>query len=278
MRAYALAIFLAAAECSGRSATAEPPPAPPGSAADARLVVSGDAEALSGAGGRDRGGGGSVLGLFSFNSEMVLGAGAEYQQIANAHWTTGTLSGSFGLGLDTPDTQIYAEVHEGGGNTGVHPFRYSVAAIGVLTPWTPETSVQIEARRIDVDTSHGNLPKLSLISLATPNLLATVSYVLSVGGNLGTRLGSARLDYVSNGFRAVAGAAGGRVAPVVVNLAGQLEGTGPSLSLAEGFLGVGMPFGRTEWLLLGDFQDISGTKHTTITLVCTVHLTHGRAQ
>jgi hypothetical protein len=277
MRACALAICLAAAECSGRSAAAEPP-ASPASNTDARLILTGDAEALSGAAGSDRGGGGSVIGLYSFNPAALLGAGIEYQRIANAHWATGALSGSFGLGLDTPDTQLYGEVHEGGGNDGVHPFRYSVAAVGVLTPWTPDTSVQLEERRIDVYTSHGNLPKLSLISRLTPNLLSTVSYEVSVGGNLGTRLGSARLDYVTNSLHAVAGAAGGRVSPVVVNLAGNLAGTAPSLSLAEGFLGVGLPFGRTEWLLLGDFQDISGTKHTTITLVCTVHLAHGRAQ
>jgi hypothetical protein len=62
----------------------------------------------------------------------------------------------------------------------------------------------------------------------------------------------------------------GPAAPAVFDLIGQVVRPGPSLK--EGFAGIGKPVGRTEWLLVGDYQDVGGTKRTTITLACTVHL------
>ena len=64
--------------------------------------------------------------------------------------------------------------------------------------------------------------------------------------------------------------AGGPAPPAVLNLQGAVISPGPQLH--EGFVGIGKPFGRTDWLLLGDYQDVSGTKRTSIALTCTVHL------
>jgi hypothetical protein len=46
----------------------------------------------------------------------------------------------------------------------------------------------------------------------------------------------------------------------------------PAPQLREGFLGVGKPLGHTDWLLIGDYQDVSGTKRISVSLTCTVHL------
>ena len=59
-----------------------------------------------------------------------------------------------------------------------------------VRPSRSKFSVQLEARQIDIDTTHGNLPKLGLTYLWTPRLLTNVSYAHSVGGNLGTELTS----------------------------------------------------------------------------------------
>ena len=261
-----MAICLALAVGSREGATAGQPPAP-ASAADERLVLSTDGSTLTGGSG---GGGGSVTWLRNIDSGAVIGAGADYQQIANSHWTTGVLSGSLALGQGNPKTHLYAEVHEGAGDIGMHAFHYSLAAAGVLGTLTPRLSVQLEERRIDIDTSHGNLPKVGLSFGVTPQLLASVSYAHSLGGNLGAKLTTVRLDYSAKGLSALAGVVWGPAAPAVFNLLGQVVQPGPSLK--EGFAGIGKPVGRTEWLVVGDYQDVGGTKRTTITLACTVHL------
>jgi hypothetical protein len=266
VRAPAIAVCLALAVVSRGGATAERPPAAP-SVADERLVLSTDGSRLSGGSG---GGGGSVTWLRNIGADAVIGAGADYQQIANAHWTTGTASGSLALGQGQAKPHVYVEVHEGAGDIGTHAFHYSLAVAGVLGTLTPRLSMQLEERRIDIDTSHGNLPKLGLSFSVTPQLLASASYAYSVGGNLGTKLTTLRLDYSGKSFSGLAGVVWGPAAPAVFNLIGQVVQPGPTLK--EGFAGIGKPVGRTSWLLVGDYQKAAGTKRTTVTLACTVHL------
>jgi len=269
MRARAITACLALGVLSCQVATAQQPPAPAGAAAamDQRLVLSTDGSTLTGGSG---GGGGSATWVGSITADAVIGAGADYQQIASAHWTTGVFSGSLAFGPADHKAHLYAEAHEGAGDIGTHAFHYSLAAAGVLGSLTPRLSVQLEERRIDIDTSHGNLPKVGLSFGVTPQLLASVSYAHSLGGNLGAKLTTVRLDYSAKGLSALAGVVWGPAAPAVFNLLGQVVQPGPSLK--EGFAGIGKPVGRTDWLLVGDYQDVAGTRRTTITLACTVHL------
>jgi hypothetical protein len=266
VRAQAIAICLVLAVVSRQAPTAEQP-LPAASAADERLVLTTNGSTLTGGSG---GGGGSVTWLRNIDSDAVIGAGAEYQQIANAHWTTGVLSGSLGLRQGKTKPHVYVDAHEGAGDIGTHAFHYSLVTAGVLSTLTPRLSVQLEERRIDIDTSHGNLPKLGLSFRATPQLLASASYAYSVGGNLGTKLTTLRLDYSAKSLSAIGGVAWGPAAPAVFDLIGQVVRPGPALK--EGFVGIGKPLGRAEWLLVSDYQDVGGTKRTTITLACTVHL------
>ena len=230
-------------------------------------MFSANGETLSGGSG---GGGASALWSHSFAPQVVIGAGAEYQQIANSHWTNAVLSGSLGLGSGTPPASLYAEAHEGAGDIGTHSFDYSVVTLGLLYAASPWLTAQLEERRIDVDTSHGNLPKLGLSFRVAKPLLVSASYADTAGGNLGTRLASLRLDYSAAALTALAGAANGRAAPAVLNLLGQIVQSSPRLM--ELFAGVGHSFGRADWQLLADYQDIESFKRTTITLLCTVHL------
>ena len=266
MRATVSAACLTAVLSSARVLAVDPPsPSPtPGAFGEERLVFSTNGSTLTGGSG---GGGGSATWVGNLGNGTVIGAGAEYQQISNAHWTTGAFSGSLALGLRT---HLYIEGHEGAGDLGNHAFHYSVVVGGLLEQLSSKLSVQLEERRIDIDTSHGNLPKLGLSFQATPRLLASVSYAYSVGGNLGTRLATGRIDYTGTGISAIAGIAGGPVAPAVVNLLGNV--VAPAAQLREGFLGIGKPLGRTDWLLVGDYQDVSGTKRISVSLTCTVHL------
>jgi hypothetical protein len=267
VNAPALAIGLILLACARQLAAADEPPLAPASSIEDRLLFSANGATLTGGSG---GGGVSALWSRTFAPEDVISAGAEYQQIANAHWTNGVLSGSLGLGSGAPATAVYAEAHEGAGDIGTLGFNYSVVAAGLLITPTQWLTIQLEERRIDVYTSHGNLPKLGLSFHVSKLLLVSASYADTAGGNLGTHLSTLRVDYAGPTLNAFAGAAGGRAAPAVLNLLGQI--VQPSPKLTELFAGVGRSFGRADWQLLADYQDLEGFKRTTITLLCTLHL------
>lgn len=263
--ALGCAAQLCLAQQTAVAPTDQPPPAS-SSVVENRLIFTADGAWLTGGSG---GAGALAAWSHTFAPGDVLSAGVEQQQIANAHWTTGVLSGSLALGSDNPTTSVYGEAHEGAGDIGRRGFHYSVVAAGFLRTiqWF---SVQLEERRIDVDTSHGNLPKVTLAFHVAAPLLLSVSYADTVGGNLGTRLTTLRVDYAKRPVTFLAGAARGQAAPAVLNLLGQTVEPGPQLT--ELFAGLGRSFGRSDWQLLADYQDLGGIKHTTVTLLCTLHL------
>jgi hypothetical protein len=273
MRTHVPALCLALLICGRAFGAADVMAPAPASPADERLVFSADGGTLTGGHGA---GGGAITWLRNVGTGGVIGVGAEYQEVFNAHWTLGALTGSLTLGEGDAKTNLYAEAHEGAGDIGTHAFHYSVITAGAIATLASRFSVQLEERRLDIDKSHGNLPKLGLSLRVTPQLQASASYAHSIGGNLGTKLWTARLDYTGKMLDWLAGGAWGPVSPAALNYITSTitPANGP---LHEGFAGVGKTFGRTHWLVVGDFQDLNGTKRTTVTLVCTVHLgAHGQ--
>lgn len=244
----------------------------PGAAADPddRLVFSGNGSWLTG----DHGGGGaSATWLRKFDSGSLFGLGAEYETIYNSHWTLGNLNGALTVTPWNVKTSLYAEAHLGAGYTAQEYFKYTNVAGGFISTLTPWLSVQLEERYIDIQPNYGNLPKLALSFRLAPRVLASVSYAQSFGGNLDTKLGTARLDYAGAHFSWLIGGAYGPVAPRVLNFIGAF--VGGVKTVREGFLGLGRSFGRTELQLIGDYQDLEGFKRTTVTLNCNVHLGSG---
>jgi hypothetical protein len=239
-----------------------------GAAADDRLVFSANGSTLTG----DHGGGGAAATwLRQFDSGSLIGLGTEYETLYNSHWTLGNLNSALALGQSAVKTSLYAEAHLGAGDTAGEPFKYRNVAGGfIISTPTPRLSLQLEERYIDIQPSHGNLPKLGLSIQVGRSLLASLSYAQSFGGNLGTKLGTARLDYSGTHFTWLVGGAYGPVAPRVLNLIGAT--VVPPKTLKEGFLGAGRSVGSTDWQLIGDYQDLEGFKRTTITLNCTLHL------
>ena len=119
--------------------------------------------------------------------------------------------------------------------------------------FTSKFSAVLETRQIEIDTTHGNLPKLGLSYLWTPRVLTTVAYAQSVGGNLGTELTSVRIDYYGN-VTLTAGGAWGQADPSVVNVTPGLSL--PAQDTRQGFVGIGKTFSRGEILLLGDYLEL----------------------
>jgi hypothetical protein len=240
---------------------------------DDRLVVSGAGVNLSNASG---GGTGSLGWLHNFNPAMLVGIGGEYDVLANTHWEFGSLNGSATLGPANAKTSVYAEVHEGAGDIGAnHHFDYSNVAAGVYQSVGTHFAMQLEDRQIDVDTSHGNLPKVGASVLWGTWVQAQGAYQKSVSGNLGASLGSARIDVYTKPINLLGGGAWGRGSPAVINLETELIEPGIGV-LHEWFGGLSKTSGRHTVTLVADYLQLSGAKRETLTLTYIVDLRSGK--
>jgi len=222
------------------------------------------------------GGDGAAIGwLHNFSPDAVLGVGGEYQSIAGAHWTFGSLRAALTRGPAERRRSLYGEFHKGSGSTVTNDFNYQTGTIGVALPLAGRLSMQLEDKQVDIDTTHGNMPKLGLTMAWTPQLQTNVSYAQSVGGNLATKLGALRLDYYGRAAHLLTGGAVGRANPVVFDLPGDVQL--PGFTSRQAFAGVSRAFSRTELLLLGDYLEVAGIERLTVTLSCTLNLRSGAA-
>jgi hypothetical protein len=233
-----------------------------------RITLSGSGSSLRDT--DDHGGGASLNYLHYFTPDAVLGVGGEYQYIADSSWTFGSLRGSWSRGDPSSRFSLYGEVNYGNGDDNGRDFDYAVEVLGISQSFTSKFFVLLEGRQIDIDTSHGNLPKLSLTYVWSPHLTTSVSYANSVSGNLGTELYSARIDYFGTHFNLLVGGAGGTAASTVVNL--QPGVSLPSQDTKEGFVGIGKTFSRGELLLLGDYLKFGESDKVTFILSVTAYL------
>lgn len=238
--------------------------------ADDQLILSGDGGTLTGTNGGE---GGSINFLHDM-THAIIGAGGEYQKLANSHWEFGTLTGALRGGAGDAKWTVDGEVHRGAGAiseySGSHRFDYGVEALGVSGTFDSKVTLQLETRQFDIDTTHGNLPKVGLGVLWARSWMTTVSYARSVGGNLGTELTTLRIDRFGRVVNLFAGGATGHVAPPVVNI--QTGALGAAPQYHEGYVGFTRRFTRFDLGLLGDYLDLAGTRRITGTLTITVHL------
>jgi hypothetical protein len=236
-------------------------------ATDDRIALSADGSTLS---HTDGGGGGSVAWLHNFDPSMLVGVAAEHQELSAARWTFGSVNGALTFGPEGQPYSAYAEAHEGAGDDGPHPFHYSIEAVGLSGSYYHRLTALLEDKRIDVESTHGNLPKIGLSYLWNPHLQTSVSYSYSISGNLGTRLPAIRLDAFGPNFNYLAGAAYGPASAAVLGI----DLTVPVRRLKEGYVGMSKPLPhlRSEIMLIADYQDLSGSKRTTITLNYIVHV------
>ena len=231
-----------------------------------RISVSGDGATLSGTSG---GGGGSLSWLHNFDSDSLVTVGGESQKLGPTHWSFGSVSGAVTQALGDGRYTFSAEAHEGAGVDGVHPFKYHIDAAGVTGTYFHQLSATLEYRYIDVETTHGHLPKFQLSYLWTPHWQTTASYAVSAGGNLGTRLTALRVDHYSPVVNLLAGGVYGQASATIINVFIHAPGN----ILREGYVGASKTFARrTDVTLTGDFQDLSGTKRTTVTLAFVIRL------
>jgi hypothetical protein len=232
------------------------------STVDDRIALSAQGSSLTGTGG---GGGASAAWLHNFDADTLLGVAAEYQALSVSHWAFASLSGAMTRGTGDQRYTFYGEAHEGAGRNGPNAFKYRLEALGVSGTYFHRLSVTVEDKQVNVESTHGNLPKLQLAYLWNPRIQTTVGHQHSFGGNLGTRLTTARVDVYASQMSFLAGAAYGQAAPALL---GQLATpTGPTglITLAphdlrEGYVGVvkSFPQLRSDLTLIVDYQRLSG--------------------
>ena len=237
-----------------------------GSTAVDRISVSGNGSTLSGTSG---GGGGALNWLHNFDPDSIVTLGGEHQKLGPTHWSFGSVSGAVTRAMGDGRYTFSGEAHEGSGRDGVHPFKYHIDAAAVTGTYFHRLSMMLEYRYIDVETTHGHLPKFQVAYLWTPHWQTSVSYADSAGGNLGTRLTSLRVDHYSPVVNLMAGGVYGQASATIINV----FFFAPGNILREGYVGASKTFARrTEVSLTGDFQNLSGTKRTTVTLGFIVRL------
>jgi hypothetical protein len=245
------------APCVGAAAT---------STAEDRIQVAGSGSTLTGTDGGE----GEALGwLHNFSADSLLIFGAEHQRLGDAHWTFGTLAGSLTRPLGDGRYTFAAEAHEGAGEDGPHALHYRIEAADVTGTYFHRLSVMLEYKRIDVETTHGHLPKIQMAYLWSPHWLTTVSFSDSAGGNVGTELTSVRVDRYNPAVNLLAGFTYGRASPTLIDL-GIVS---PGHILREGYLGASKTFARrTEATLTADYLNLSGSKRATLTLSFIIRL------
>jgi hypothetical protein len=243
------------------------------STSEDRIAVSADGTTLTGT----NGGGGASLGwLHNFDASSLGGIALEHQGLSNAQWTFASVNGSRAIGPANQRYTFYGELHEGAGDDGLRAFHYRIEAAGVVGTFDSKLSALFEDRRIDVETTHGNLPKVGLTYLWGPHLSTTAAYQYSVSGNLGTRLPSGRIDSYWATVNLFGGVAWGPTSPILFDVpTGLVENlVQRTRQLKEGYVGASKPFPklRSNLTIVADYEDLAGIKKASLTLNYIFHI------
>ncbi|MEA3177327.1 MAG: hypothetical protein QOI59_850 [Gammaproteobacteria bacterium] len=231
------------------------------STVDDRIALGLQGESLTNTNG---GGGAAISWLHNFNADVLAGVGVEHQALANAHWTFGSLNGSYSIGQGDERYSFYGEAHEGGGNSGNKSLSYHIEALGVAGTYFHKLSILFEDRQFYVDTVSGNLPKLGVSYLWNPHVQTSVSYSYSIGSNLGTRLLGGKIDLYEPGLNWLAGFSVGQATAAVLTGSSLVTGEdtfAPGLRVKEGYVGATLPLPRlrSELTLIFDYQHLSSS-------------------
>jgi hypothetical protein len=236
---------------------------------DDRIALSTNGSSLTGTNG---GAGASGGWLHNFDPDTLIGVAAEYQALSVSHWAFGSLTGAITRGTGNQRYTLYGDAHEGAGDDGPNAFKYRIETLGVTGTYFHQLSATLEDKQVNVETTSGNLPKLQLAYLWNSKVQTTVSYAYSFGGNLGTRLTSARVDVYGHQVNFLAGGAVGQASP---SLLGNVVGGNLTLAphqLREGYVGAVKPFPglRSELTFIVDYQRLSGGQGAVVTANNTV--------
>jgi hypothetical protein len=206
------------------------------------------------------GGGGSLDWLHSYRPGKTVSVGLGTYGFGSSHWTLARAGASFQV---ADRWHIEPQVALGGGSTGGSDFLYQQYRAKVLFRTSSRLYVKAQEEYIDISDSRGHLVSVGTSVFPSRLFSMDVNYAHSVGGNLGTRFVSGRLDFNVRNFRPLAGFAVGQTAPAVFGV-----GVGQQLvsqDFYEGFVGLGFPISGAELTVAVDWIQVGSTQRSTVT-------------
>lgn len=222
------------------------------------LIVAGQFDRITGAA---RGGGGAVDWVRTRADGTTLTAGIAHYALGGSEWTLARGGGA--LRFDDR-VIVQGEASAGGGRADGASFSYLVLVARLHYRLASAAYLGLEERYIDIAATHGHLPKVSALIVASPALSADIGYARSAGGNLDTEFATARIDWQTRTARLFGGFVRGRIAPTVVNV--DVGAGAPSKALREWFLGIAVPVSRIELTVSTDTIKLTDVRRQIVTV------------
>jgi hypothetical protein len=222
---------------------------------DALLLSAEHYDLAAGASGR----GSAIDGIGCAANAGVYTAGAAAYSVAGSRWAfaRGGIARAWRDNL-----WLAADASTGSGRTPSESFDYLTLRDSVTVRLSGRWFAKLEHQYIDIARDRGNLLKLAASALATPAMLVEAAITRSLGGNLGTRSYSARVDWVDARARLYAGGAHGRTTPQAVDIV-----TGnrlPDAITRQWFAGAALSVARGEVQLAFDDQRTAASRRRTL--------------
>jgi hypothetical protein len=213
------------------------------------------------------GGGGGVGGTWvhPLAGRTFLQAGGFLYSLGGSRWGYGQA----GVGFAPADrTTALLEVNVGRGRRQGRGFPYGVFRANVTHQLTPgRLAIEIEDQYVSVDEARGNVVKVGG-AVSRPAFAARAAVHASVGGNIGARYVSARLDLNRKTAGLLGGLAIGRTRPEIFDLL-SISGTVHS---TEVFVGARFPVSSRDVTVVIEHLWIAGTRRTTALLALGIPL------
>ena len=204
--------------------------------------------------------GGAVDWLHCASSRWSTSAGLAAYSVADTRWQVGKAGATFRY---WPDLTAYASVTAGAGDSGSRGFNYFSSSEGVIVKVEDGIYLKTEHQYFDIDSLHGNLIKIGLQVQLAPAASFELIAGRSIGGNLKSEYGGGRLDVETGKGRVFVGAATGRFAPRVFDVA-----TGvrlPDSISRQWYGGASIPLGGIDVIVAYDSQTVENVRRQTLT-------------
>jgi hypothetical protein len=253
MTAAGAALWLASVAAAG--------PAPANAPGKDRVHVALQADHLpSGSGG---GAGGTWV--HPLTGRTFLQAGAFLHSLGGSRWGYAQAGVVF---APADRTTVLTEVNVGRGRRQGKGFPYGVFKANVTHELTPgRLAIEVENQYVSVDEARGNIVKVGG-AVSRSAFAARAAVHASVGGNIGARYVSARLDLNRKTAGLLGGLAIGRTRPEIFDLL-SIRGTVHS---TEVFVGARFPVSSRDVTVVIEQVWIAGTRRTTALLAVGIPL------
>jgi hypothetical protein len=140
-------------------------------------------------------------------------AAVAWNTLAGSRWGYARLGAQLHLSRGV----AYAETNLGEGRRANGQFPYRIQRAGVVVPVLPaKLFVDAGDQHVVVDTARGHIVKLAVIGAPRPSLTVEVAAHRSLGGNIGARFASVRLDLRRPKLGGLAGLVFGRSRPEII--------------------------------------------------------------